>query len=201
MENIFCAETLNGIVQVNPLAEQLASQAGIAMRPSGEPSGASADLWFIDTASGPNANNAADASTPGTKLAVKVMRHGCAAPHKEALESNEAYKSDWYKLRQEYETLRSMDGAHGHAPVAYALGWRIKKTPRGEVRYPALAMEYVEGVDIVELREIMSDPDGKVAATDVLGTARAIVRALLCCTAWAPWCSTRRAPSPAASLR
>ena len=182
MENIFCAETLNGIVQVNPLAEQLASQAGIAMRPSGEPSGASADLWYIDTASGPNANNAAGASTPGTKLAVKVMRHGCAAPHKEALESNEAYKSDWYKLRQEYETLRSMDGAHGHAPVAYALGWRIKKTPRGEVRYPALAMEYVEGVDIVELREIMSNPDGKVAVTDVLGTARAIVTALLCCT-------------------
>lgn len=182
MENIFCAETLNGIAQVNPLAEQLASQAGIAMRPSGEPSGASADLWFIDTASGPNANNAADASTPSTKLAVKVMRHGCAAPHKEALKSNEAYKSDWYKLRQEYETFRNMDGAHGHAPVAYALGWRIKKTPRGEVRYPALAMEYVEGVDIVELREIISDERGEVTAADVLDTARSIVTALLCCT-------------------
>ena len=182
MENIFCAEALNGMVQVNPLAERPVSQAGIAMRPSGEPSGASADLWFIDTAIGPNASDAAGAATPGTKLAVKVMRHGCAAPHKEALESNEAYKADWYKLRQEYETLRSMDGAHGHAPVAYALGWRIKKTPRGEVRYPALAMEYVEGVDIVELREIMSNPDGKVAVTDVLGTARAIVTALLCCT-------------------
>lgn len=182
MENIFCAETLNGIAQVNPLAEQLASQAGIAMRPSGEPSGASADLWFIDTASGPNANNAADASTPSTKLAVKVMRHGCAAPHKVALKSNEAYKSDWYKLRQEYETFRNMDGAHGHAPVAYALGWRIKKTPRGEVRYPALAMEYVEGVDIVELREIISDERGEVTAADVLDTARSIVTALLCCT-------------------
>ena len=182
MENIFCAEALNGIVQVNPLAERPVSQAGIAMRPSGEPSGASADLWFIDTAIGPNASDAAGAATPGTKLAVKVMRHGCAAPHKEALESNEAYKADWYKLRQEYETLRSMDGAQGHAPVAYALGWRIKKTPRGEVRYPALAMEYIEGVDIVELREIMSDARGEVGAADILDTARAMVTALLCCT-------------------
>lgn len=182
MENIFCAEALNGIIQVNPLAELPASQAGIAMRPSGEPSGASADLWFIDTATGPNANGAANAPARGAKLAVKVMRHGCAAPHKEALESNEAYKSDWYKLRQEYETLRSMDGAQGHAPVAYALGWRIKKTPRGEVRYPALAMEYVEGVDIVELREIISDERGEVTAADVLDTARSIVTALLCCT-------------------
>lgn len=182
MENIFCAEALNGIVQVNPLAELLASQSGIAMRPSGEPSGASADLWFIDTTSGSNASSAAGAPARGAKLAVKVMRHGCAAPHKEALESNEAYKSDWYKLRQEYETLRSMDGAQGHAPVAYALGWRIKKTPRGEVRFPALAMEYVEGVDIVELREIMSDRCGEATATDVLGTARAMVAALLCCT-------------------
>lgn len=182
MENIFCAEALNGIVQVNPLAELPASQSGIAMRPSGEPSGASADLWFIDTASGSNASSAAGAPARGAKLAVKVMRHGCAAPHKEALESNEAYKSDWYKLRQEYETLRSMDGAQGHAPIAYALGWRIKKTPRGEVRYPALAMEYVEGVDIVELREIMSDAHGEVTAADILGTARSIVTALLCCT-------------------
>ena len=127
MENIFCAEALNGMVQVNPLAELPASQAGIAMRPSGEPSGASADLWFIDTTSGPNAISATGTPAHGTKLAVKVMRHGCAASHSEALESNEAYKSDWYKLRQEYETLRSMDGAQGHAPVAYALGWRIKK--------------------------------------------------------------------------
>ena len=182
MDNIFCAEALNGIVQVNPLAELPASQAGIAMRPSGEPSGASADLWFIDTASGSNASSAADTSAPGAKLAVKVMRHGCAASHNEALESNEDYKSDWYKLRQEYETLRSMDGAQGHAPIAYALGWRIKKTPRGEVRYPALAMEYVEGVDIVELREIISNPDGEVCAADVLDTARSIVTALLCCT-------------------
>lgn len=182
MENIFCAEALNGIVQVNPLAELPASQSGIAMRPSGEPSGASADLWFIDTTSGSNASSAAGAPAHGTKLAVKVMRHGCAAPHKEALESNEAYKSDWYKLRQEYETLRSMDGAQGHAPITYALGWRIKKTPRGEVRYPALAMEYVEGVDIVELREIISDERGEVCAADVLDTARSIVTALLCCT-------------------
>lgn len=182
MDNIFCAEALNGIVQVNPLAELPASQAGIAMRPSGEPSGASADLWFIDTASGTNAQSTTDASASSTKLAVKVMRHGCAASHKEALESNEAYKSDWYKLRQEYETLRSMDGAQGHAPIAYALGWRIKKTPRGEVRYPALAMEYVEGVDVVELREIMSDAHGEVSAADVLDTARSIVTALLCCT-------------------
>ena len=44
MENIFCAESLNGIVQANPLAERPVSQTGIAMRPSGEPSGASADL-------------------------------------------------------------------------------------------------------------------------------------------------------------
>lgn len=182
MENIFCAEALNGIVQVNPLAELPASQVGIAMRPSGEPSGASADLWFIDTTSGPNAISATGTPAHGTKLAVKVMRHGCAASHNEALESNEGYKSDWYKLRQEYETLRSMDGAQGHAPVAYALGWRIKKTPRGEVRYPALAMEYVEGVDIVELREIMSDAHGEVSAADILGTARSIVTALLCCT-------------------
>ena len=182
MENIFCAEALNGIVQVNPLAELPASQSGIAMRPSGEPSGASADLWFIDTASGSNASSAAGAPARGAKLAVKVMRHGCSAPHKEALESNEAYKSDWYKLRQEYETLRSMDGAQGHAPITYALGWRIKKTPRGEVRYPALAMEYVEGVDIVELREIMSNVHGEVTAADILGIARAIVTALLCCT-------------------
>lgn len=182
MENIFCAEALNGMVQANPLAELLASQAGIAMRPSGEPSGASADLWFIDTASESNVSCATGTPAHGTKLAVKVMRHGCAAPHKEALESNEAYKSDWYKLRQEYETLRSMDGAQGHAPIAYALGWRIKKTPRGEVRYPALVMEYVEGVDIVELREIMSDAHGEVTVTDVLDTARAMVTALLCCT-------------------
>lgn len=182
MENIFCAEALNGIVQVNPLAELPASQVGIAMRPSGEPSGASADLWFIDTTSGPNAISATGTPAHGTKLAVKVMRHGCAASHNEALESNEGYKSDWYKLRQEYETLRSMDGAQGHAPVAYALGWRIKKTPRGEVRYPALAMEYVEGVDIVELREIISDERGEVYAADVLDTARSIVTALLCCT-------------------
>lgn len=182
MENIFCAEALNGMVQVNPLAELPASQAGIAMRPSGEPSGASADLWFIDTTSGPNAISATGTPAHGTKLAVKVMRHGCAASHNEALESNEAYKSNWYKLRQEYETLRSMDGAQGHAPVAYALGWRIKKTPRGEVRYPALAMEYVEGVDIVELREIISDERGEVTAADVLDTARSIVTALLCCT-------------------
>lgn len=182
MDNIFCAEALNGMVQVNPLAELPASQAGIAMRPSGEPSGASADLWFIDTASGANAQIVTGTPAHGTKLAVKVMRHGCAASHNEALESNEAYKSDWYKLRQEYETLRSMDGAQGHAPIAYALGWRIKKTPRGEVRYPALAMEYVEGVDIVELREIISNPDGEVCAADVLDTARSIVTALLCCT-------------------
>ena len=182
MENIFCAESLNGIVQANPLAERPVSQTGIAMRPSGEPSGASADLWFIDTASGSNAISAMSTPAHSTKLAVKVMRHGCSAPHKEALESNEAYKSDWYKLRQEYETLRSMNGAQGHAPIAYALGWRIKKTPRGEVRYPALVMEYVEGVDIVELREIMSDVHGEVTAADILGTARAIVTALLCCT-------------------
>ena len=182
MENIFCAEALNGMIQVNPLAELPASQAGIAMRPSGEPSGASADLWFVDTASESNASCATGTPAHGTKLAVKVMRHGCAASHNEALESNEAYKSDWYKLRQEYETLRSMDGAQGHAPVAYALGWRIKKTPRGEVRYPALAMEYVEGVDIVELREIISDERGEVCAADVLDTARSIVTALLCCT-------------------
>lgn len=182
MENIFCAEALNGIIQVNPLAELPASQAGIAMRASGEPSGASADLWFIDTASESNVSCATSTPAHGTKLAVKVMRHGCSAPHKEALESNEVYKSDWYKLRQEYETLRSMNGAQGHAPIAYALGWRIKKTPRGEVRYPALAMEYVEGVDIVELREIMSDVHGEVTAADILGTARAIVTALLCCT-------------------
>lgn len=182
MENTFCAEALNGIVQVNPLAELLASQAGIAMRPSGEPSGASADLWFIDTASESNVSCATGTPAHGAKLAVKVMRHGCAASHNEALESNEAYKSDWYKLRQEYETLRSMNGAQGHAPIAYALGWRIKKTPRGEVRYPALAMEYVEGVDIVELREIMSDTHGEVTAADILGTARSIVTALLCCT-------------------
>lgn len=182
MENIFCAEALNGIIQVNPLAELPASQAGIAMRPSGEPSGASADLWFVDTASESNASCATGTPAHGTKLAVKVMRHGCAASHNEALESNEGYKSDWYKLRQEYETLRSMDGAQGHAPIAYALGWRIKKTPRGEVRYPALAMEYVEGVDIVELREIISDERGEVCAADVLDTARSIVTALLCCT-------------------
>ena len=182
MENIFCAESLNGIVQANPLAERPVSQTGIAMRPSGEPSGASADLWFIDTASGSNAISATSTPAHGTKLAVKVMRHGCSAPHKEALESNEVYKSDWYKLRQEYETLRSMNGAQGHAPIAYALGWRIKKTPRGEVRYPALAMEYVKGVDIVELREIMSDVHGEVTAADILGIARAIVTALLCCT-------------------
>lgn len=182
MENIFCAEALNGMVQVNPLAELPASQAGIAMRPSGEPSGASADLWFIDTASESNVSCATGTPAHSTKLAVKVMRHGCAASHNEALESNEGYKSDWYKLRQEYETLRSMDGAQGHAPVAYALGWRIKKTPRGEVRYPALAMEYVEGVDIVELREIISDERGEVCAADVLDTARSIVTALLCCT-------------------
>lgn len=182
MDNIFCAEALNGIVQVNPLAELPASQAGIAMRPSGEPSGASADLWFIDTASGSNASSATGTPAHGAKLAVKVMRHGCAASHNEALESNEGYKSDWYKLRQEYETLRSMDGAQGHAPVAYALGWRIKKTPRGEVRYPALTMEYVEGVDIVELHEIISDERGEVTAADVLDTARSIVTALLCCT-------------------
>ena len=182
MENIFCAEALNGMVQVNPLAELPASQAGIAMRPSGEPSGASADLWFIDTASESNVSCATGTPAHGTKLAVKVMRHGCAASHNEALESNEGYKSDWYKLRQEYETLRSMDGAQGHAPIAYALGWRIKKTPRGEVRYPALAMEYVEGVDIVELREIISDERGEVCAADVLDTARSIVTALLCCT-------------------
>lgn len=182
MENIFCAEALNGIAQVNPLAELPASQAGIAMRPGGEPSGASADLWFIDTASGSNVSCATGTPAHGTKLAVKVMRHGCAASHNEALESNEGYKSDWYKLRQEYETLRSMDGAQGHAPIAYALGWRIKKTPRGEVRYPALAMEYVEGVDIVELCEIISDERGEVAADDVLDTARSIVTALLCCT-------------------
>lgn len=182
MENIFCAESLNGIVQANPLAERPVSQTGIAMRPSGEPSGASADLWFIGTVSGSNAISATSTPAHGTKLAVKVMRHGCAAPHKEALESNEAYKSDWYKLRQEYETLRSMDGAQGHAPIVYALGWRIKKTPRGEVRYPALAMEYVEGVDIVELREIMSDAHGEVTAADILGTARSMVMALLCCT-------------------
>ena len=92
MENIFCAEALNGMVQVNPLAELPASQAGIAMRPSGEPSGASADLWFIDTASESNASCATGTSAPGAKLAVKVMRHGCAASHNEALESNEAYK-------------------------------------------------------------------------------------------------------------
>ena len=182
MENIFCAEALNGMVQVNPLAELPASQAGITMRPSGEPSGASADLWFIDTASGSNASSATGTPAHGAKLAVKVMRHGCAASHNEALESNEGYKSDWYKLRQEYETLRSMDGAQGHAPVAYALGWRIKKTPRGEVRYPALTMEYVEGVDIVELHEIISDERGEVTAADVLDTARSIVTALLCCT-------------------
>lgn len=182
MENIFCAEALNGMVQVNPLAELPASQAGIAMRPSGEPSGASADLWFVDTASESNASCATGTPAHGAKLAVKVMRHGCAASHNEALESNEAYKSDWYKLRQEYETLRSMDGAQGHAPIAYALGWRIKKTPRGEVRYPALAMEYVEGVDIVELREIISDERGEVCAADALDTARSIVTALLCCT-------------------
>ena len=182
MENIFCAEALNGMIQVNPLAELPASQAGIAMRPSGEPSGASADLWFVDTASESNASCATGTPAHGTKLAVKVMRHGCAASHNEALESNEGYKSDWYKLRQEYETLRSMDGAQGHAPIAYALGWRIKKTPRGEVRYPALAMEYVEGVDIVELREVISDERGEVCAADVLDTARSIVTALLCCT-------------------
>lgn len=182
MENIFCAEALNGIIQVNLLTELPASQAGIAMRPSGEPSGASADLWFIDTASESNVSCATGTPAHGTKLAVKVMRHGCATSHNEALESNKAYKSDWYKLRQECETLRSMNGAQGHAPIAYALGWRIKKTPRGEVRYPALAMEYVEGVDIVELREIMSNVHGEVTAADILGIARAIVTALLCCT-------------------
>ena len=121
----------------------------------------------------------ADAS--GKKLLVKVLRSNAVCEQ---------------RARDEYRLLAELGGAAGHAPLVYALGvcggdgpaTAAAALPRAvdgghhSAATPAIAMEYVEGVDLFGLRALISDERGGVASVDALGVARHLVLALLCCS-------------------
>ena len=121
----------------------------------------------------------ADAS--GKKLLVKVLRSNAACEQ---------------RARDEYRLLAELGGAAGHAPVVYALGVcggdepattaaapsRAVDGRHHSAATPAIAMEYVEGLDLFGLRALVSDERGRVASVDALGVARHLVLALLCCS-------------------
>lgn len=121
----------------------------------------------------------ADAS--GKKLLVKVLRSNAVCEQ---------------RARDEYRLLAELGGAAGHAPVVYALGVcggdepattaaalsRAVDGGHHSAATPAIAMEYVEGLDLFGLRALISDERGSVASVDALGVARHLVLALLCCS-------------------
>lgn len=121
----------------------------------------------------------ADAS--GKKLLVKVLRSNAVCEQ---------------RARDEYRLLAELGGAAGHAPVVYALGVcggdepattaaapsRAVDGRHHSAATPAIAMEYVEGLDLFGLRALISDEKGGVASVDALGVARHLVLALLCCS-------------------
>lgn len=121
----------------------------------------------------------ADAS--GKKLLVKVLRSNAVCEQ---------------RARDEYRLLAELGGAAGHAPLVYALGVcggdKLATTAAALSRAvdgghhsaatPAIAMEYVEGVDLFGLCALISDERGSVASVDALGVARHLVLALLCCS-------------------
>ena len=121
----------------------------------------------------------ADAS--GKKLLVKVLRSNAVCEQ---------------RARDEYRLLAELGGAAGHAPVVYALGVcggdepattaaapsRAVDGRHHSAATPAIAMEYVEGLDLFGLRALVSDERGRVASVDALGVARHLVLALLCCS-------------------
>ena len=121
----------------------------------------------------------ADAS--GKKLLVKVLRSNAVCEQ---------------RARDEYRLLAELGGAAGHAPLVYALGVcggdKLATTAAALSRAvdgghhsaatPAIAMEYVEGIDLFGLRALISDERGSVASVDALGVARHLVLALLCCS-------------------
>ncbi|WP_293835951.1 hypothetical protein [uncultured Parolsenella sp.] len=121
----------------------------------------------------------ADAS--GKKLLVKVLRSNAVCEQ---------------RARDEYRLLAELGGAAGHAPVVYALGVCGGDEPAAtaaapsravdgrhhSAATPAIAMEYVEGLDLFGLRALISDECGRVASVDALGVARHLVLALLCCS-------------------
>lgn len=121
----------------------------------------------------------ADAS--GKKLLVKVLRSNAVCEQ---------------RARDEYRLLAELGGAAGHAPLVYALGVCEGDEPattaaalsravdggHHSAATPAIAMEYVEGVDLFGLRALISDERGSVASVDALGVARHLVLALLCCS-------------------
>ena len=121
----------------------------------------------------------ADAS--GKKLLVKVLRSNAVCEQ---------------RARDEYRLLTELGGAAGHAPLVYALGVcggdepataaaalsRAVDGGHHSAATPAIAMEYVEGVDLFGLRALLSDECGRVASVDALGVARHLVLALLCCS-------------------
>ena len=121
----------------------------------------------------------ADAS--GKKLLVKVLRSNAVCEQ---------------RARDEYRLLAELGGAAGHAPVVYALGVcggdepattaaapsRAVDGRHHSAATPAIAMEYVEGLDLFGLRALVSDECGRVASVDALGVARHLVLALLCCS-------------------
>lgn len=121
----------------------------------------------------------ADAS--GKKLLVKVLRSNAVCEQ---------------RARDEYRLLAELGGAAGHAPLVYALGVCEGDEPattaaalsravdggHHSAATPAIAMEYVEGLDLFGLRALVSDERGSVASADALGVARHLVLALLCCS-------------------
>ena len=121
----------------------------------------------------------ADAS--GKKLLVKVLRSNAVCEQ---------------RARDEYRLLAELGGAAGHAPLVYALGVCGGDGPataadalshavdggHHSAATPAIAMEYVEGIDLFGLRALISDERGSVASVDALGVARHLVLALLCCS-------------------
>lgn len=153
---------------------------------------AAGDSWALfadDSATLGSSATVFIADVRGKRLLVKVLRRSAVC---------ERRASDEYRL------LVELAGAAGHAPVAFALGRCECETPgacgplagspdaRGalaahgggaRVTYlPAIAMEYVEGVDLFGLRALISDECGRVASVDALGVARHLVLALLCCS-------------------
>ncbi len=121
----------------------------------------------------------ADAS--GKKLLVKVLRSNAVCEQ---------------RARDEYRLLAELGGAAGHAPLVYALGVcggdgpaaaaaalsRAVDGGHHSAATPAIAMEYVEGIDLFGLRALILDERGSVASVDALGVARHLVLALLCCS-------------------
>ena len=121
------------------------------------------------------------AGASGKKLLVKVLRSNAVCEQ---------------RARDEYRLLAELGGAAGHAPVVYALGVcggdepattaaapsRAVDGRHHSAATPAIAMEYVEGLDLFGLRALVSDECGRVASVDALGVARHLVLALLCCS-------------------